>query len=82
MNKKDQRPTSTADRTVKDGEIYDHADHRYVKVTGIWQRTQRLDTTRNADREDMIIVRYIPGEEGEWIDELAEPLDDFLDAIA
>lgn len=26
-------------------------------------------------------VRYIPGEDRNWIDELAEPLDDFLDQI-
>ena len=61
--------------------MYDHAEHGTVEVTGIWQRTHRLDTTRNVDREDMIIVRYVPGTERTWIDELAEPLDDFLDAI-
>lgn len=81
MNQKDQRPTSTADRTIKSGEIYGHADHEDVKVTGIWQRTHRLDTTRNVNREEMIIVRFVPGEERKWIDELAEPLDEFLTAI-
>ena len=81
MNKKDQRPVSGSDRIVEHGEMYDHAEHGPVEVTGIWQRTHRLDTTRNGDGEDMIVVRYVPGTERKWIDELAEPLDDFLDAI-
>ena len=81
MNKKDQHRAFSSDQTIENGETYTHIDHGIVKVTGIWQRTHHLDTTHSADEQDMIIVRYVPGENGEWIDELAEPLDDFLDAI-
>lgn len=81
MNKKDQRRASASDQTIENGEMYTHIEHGTVEVTGIWQRTHPLDTTHSADNQDMIIVRYVPGEDGEWMDELAEPLDDFLDAI-
>lgn len=29
----------------------------------------------------MIVVRFVPGDDGDWTDELAEPLVDFLGAI-
>lgn len=81
MNTNKQRPDSVSDRAIEDGETYHHAEHGQIKVTGIWHQTQPLDTTRNIDDQNMIVVRYIPGEDGNWIDELAEPLDDFLDEI-
>ena len=81
MNKKDQRRASASNRTIENGETYTHIEHGTVEVTGIWQRTHHLDTTYSVDEQEMIIVRYVPGEDGEWIDELAEPLDDFRDAI-
>lgn len=77
----DQRPESASDRTIEDNETYHHAEHGRVEVTGIWHRTQSLDTTRDVDVQDMVVVRFIPGTDGTWADERAEPLDDFLDAI-
>ncbi|WP_436344191.1 hypothetical protein [Natronorubrum sp. FCH18a] len=84
MTNTEQLHGATADRAIADGETYVHAEHGRVEITGIWQQTQRIrriDATRNGDERDMIVVRFIPGEDGEWIDGLAEPLDDFLDAI-
>lgn len=81
MNNGERCASSASDQAIEDGETYDHAEHGYVEVTGIWHRTQRLDTTRDADEQDLIVVRYVPGEEGTWLDELAQSLDDFRDAI-
>lgn len=77
----DQRRGSASDRTIEEGETYHHAQHGHVEVTGIWHRTQSLETTHNVDMHDMVAVRFIPSKDGTWIDELAEPLDDFLEAI-
>ncbi|SDJ64738.1 hypothetical protein [Natronorubrum texcoconense] len=79
-----QQYGSADDRLIEDGGTYDHAEHGRVEVTGIWKRTQRiqrLETARREDERDTTVVRFVPGENGEWIDELAEPCGDFLDAI-
>lgn len=80
MNENEQTDDSGSDRAIEHGETYYHAEQGYVEVTGIWQRTQRLDTIHNTDEQDMIVIRYLPAENGEWRNELAEPLDDFLEA--
>ncbi|RQH03345.1 hypothetical protein EA472_01875 [Natrarchaeobius oligotrophus] len=74
-------PQSASDGVVEDSETYRHDEHGCVEVTGIWHRTRRLETTRDVDRRNTIVVRFVPGADGRWIDELAEPLDDFLDEI-
>ncbi|WP_339105994.1 hypothetical protein [Haloterrigena salinisoli] len=79
MNNNEQCPDSVSDRVIEDSERYHYAEHGQITVTGIWHQTRRLDTTRNVDDQDMIVVRYIPGEDGNGLDELAEPLDDFFD---
>lgn len=81
MNDEEQHPGSAPDRTVEEGGTYEHADHGRVEVTGIWYRTRRLEAVRADDERGMIVVRFVPGDGGTWIDELAEPLDDFLEAI-
>ncbi|SIS16823.1 hypothetical protein SAMN05421752_11644 [Natronorubrum thiooxidans] len=81
MNNGEQRTSSGADRAIEEGETYSHTEHGHAEVTGIWHRTHSLDTTRTVDDQDMIIVRFVPGENGDWMDEQAELLDDFLNAI-
>ena len=84
MTNTEQLHGAPADRVIEDGETYDHTEHGHVEVTGIWQRTERirrLDAACGSDERETIVVRYVPGEDGEWIDGLAEPLDDFLEAI-
>lgn len=81
MTSEEQLSGSTSDRVIETGETYDHTEHGPVEITAIWHRTQRLDTTRKVDSQDMVVVRYIPGEDGKWSDELAESLSDLLNAI-
>lgn len=81
MNDNKQNPSSSSGHIIEDSETYYHGEHGRVEVTGIWHRTQRLDTTHDVDSQDMVIVRFVPDGDGNWMDELAEPLDDFLDEI-
>ncbi len=79
-----QQYGSANDRAIENGETCDHTEHGRVEITEIWKRTrcvQRLETARSGDERDTVILRFAPEEDGEWIDELAEPFDDFLGAI-
>lgn len=71
-------------RTIKRGGIYKHATDGRVEVSGIWKGKEWVDTvSRSAVKGERnpIVVRYIPSREGDWSDEIAETLDEFLDAI-
>lgn len=81
MNDEESLFNSGSDSRIEDGQTYDHAEHGAVEVTGIWHRTQRLDTVRKTDEDEMIVVRFVPAEDGTWTDECAESLTEFLDAI-
>ena len=80
MNEEEQSPGSDADRAIEHGETYEHAEHGTVKITGIYQRTRRLDTTAAADERPLVVIRYVP-EGGGWIDELAAKRDEFCAAV-
>lgn len=71
---------SEADRVVERGKTYDHAEHGRVEVSGIWKGVQRVDSARNTDQKDVIIVRYSTGGDGEPVGEFTETVDEFLTA--
>ncbi|WP_226008040.1 hypothetical protein [Natrinema salinisoli] len=72
------RPGPESDRIVEREETYDHEEHGIVEVTGIWRGVKQVDTARNTDQKDVIIVRYSAKQEGESIDELTDTLDEFI----
>lgn len=81
MTTNEQAPDSGSTRVIEDGETYDHAEHGRVEVTGIWQRTRQLEMAYSTASQEMVVVRHVPADGGDWIDEQAEELDDFLAAI-
>lgn len=81
MTDEEQLRGSRADRAVEDGATYRHAEHGHVEVTGIWHRTRRLDAVSETSERELVVVRFVPADGGEWIDELAERLEEFLVAV-
>ena len=80
MGDSDDLPGSESDRVVERDETYEHDDFGLVEVTGIWRGIQQVDSARHTDQKDVIIVRYSTEEGGEQVDELTEPLDEFIEA--
>ncbi|WP_339105909.1 hypothetical protein [Haloterrigena salinisoli] len=74
---------STANQSIEVGEVYDHASHGNVKVTGIWQGVSSVDTARNTDTKHTIVIRFSPIETDDRrsVPDLADTLNKFLDAI-
>ena len=75
-----EQTSDSASDVVERGETYRHEEHGRVEVTAIWRRTQPLDVVSDPDERELVVVRYRPAGDGTWIDELAEPLADFLEA--
>ena len=80
MGNADDLPGTESDRVVERDETYEHGDFGLVEVTGIWRGIQQVDSARHTDQRDVIIVRYSTEEGGEQVDELTEPLDEFIEA--
>ncbi|MFC7212546.1 hypothetical protein ACFQO4_00390 [Saliphagus sp. GCM10025334] len=80
MGDSDDLPGSQSDRVVKRDETYEHDDFGLVEVTGIWRGIHQVDAARHTEQKDVIIVRYSTEEDGEQVDELTEPLDEFINA--
>ncbi|WP_293032799.1 hypothetical protein [Natronococcus sp.] len=74
-------PGSDGERVVEREETYDHERHGEVEVTGIWKGIEEVDGTRDADENDVYIVRYSTEEDGKEVDELTDTLDEFLAAL-
>ncbi|GEM_PF-5930140 len=74
-------PGSDSDLVVDRGETYNHAEHGQVEVTGIWKGIEQVDTARQTNEKDVIIVRYSAEINGEEVDELTDTLDEFLQSI-
>lgn len=70
-----------AGRSIKHGEEYNHAQHGRVEVSGIWRGINEVDSTRNTDQKEVIIIRYSAEQENERAVELTDTLDKFLQAI-
>lgn len=70
----------TPDRAIERGETYEHKTHGQVKVTGIWQGVQRVDTARDTNETDVIIVRFATDDD-EPVTELTDTLNGFIEAI-
>lgn len=71
-------------QTITRGEVYKHATDGRVEVSAIWKGKEWTDTaSRSAveGEDNPIVVRYIPYEKGDWSDEMAGTLDEFLNAI-
>lgn len=81
MERTDDRPGPESDRIVEREETYEHAEHGTVEVTGIWRGIDQVDTARNTETKDVIIVRYSATQDGEPVDELTETVDEFTDNI-
>ncbi|MFP8958830.1 hypothetical protein ACLI4Y_19170 (plasmid) [Natrialbaceae archaeon A-CW3] len=79
MGNSDDLPGSESDRVVERNGTYEHDDFGLVEVTGIWRGIHQVDSARHTDQRDVIIVRYSTEEDGEQIDELTEPLDEFIE---
>lgn len=74
----------TADRPapiVEQGKTYTHSDYGSVEVSGIWQEINRVDSARNTDETDAIMVRYSARSDGGRIDEFTDTLSQFLTAV-
>ncbi|SER66621.1 hypothetical protein [Natrinema salaciae] len=80
MEDPDDLPGSEADRMVERDNTYTHSAHGRVTVTGIWRGVEEVDSARNTNQKDVIIVRYSTVENDEPVDELTDTLDEFLDA--
>ena len=80
MGDSDDLPSSESDRVVERDETYEHDDFGLVEVTGIWRGIRQVDSARHTDQKDVIIVRYSTEDGGEQVDELTEPLDEFIEA--
>lgn len=74
-------PGSDSDLVVDRGETYNHAEHGQVEVTGIWKGIEQVDTARQTNEKDVIIVRYSAEINGEEVNELTDTLDEFLQSI-
>ena len=81
MGDSDELPGSDSDLVVDRGEMYSHAEHGQVEVTGIWKGVKQVDTARRTNEKDVIIVRYSTEINGEEVDELTDTLDEFLQSI-
>lgn len=80
MGDSDDLPSSESDRMVEREETYEHDKFGLVEVTGIWRGIDQVDSAHHTDQKDTIIVRYSTEEDGEQVDELTEPLDEFIEA--
>lgn len=80
MGNSDDLPGSESDQVIEQDETYEHDNFGLVEVTGIWRGIDQVDSARHTDQRDVIIVRYSTEEDGEQVDELTEPLDEFIEA--
>ena len=80
MGNSDGLPGTESNRVVERDETYEHDNFGLVEVTGIWRGIQQVDSTRHTGQRDVIIVRYSTEEDGKQVDELTEPLDEFIEA--
>jgi hypothetical protein len=74
-------PGSDGEQVIERGETYEHERHGDVEVTGIWKGIDEVDGTRDANENDVYIVRYSADEDGKQVDELTDTLDEFLEAV-
>ncbi|AEH37158.1 hypothetical protein [Halopiger xanaduensis] len=81
MGDSDDLPGSDSEMVVSRGETYNHAKHGQVEVTGIWKGVENIDKARHTDEKDVVIIRYSAEINGEEVDELTDPLDEFLQSI-
>jgi hypothetical protein len=81
MGESDEQPGSDGEQVVEREETYEHERHGEVEVTGIWKGVEEVDGTRDADENDVYIVRYSADEDGKQVDELTDTLDEFLESI-
>lgn len=84
MRENENQSHSAVVQVIKCGEIYEHATHGAIEVTGIWQGTHWIDTMPISDtpaEQNLIIVRYTSVTDDNWWDESTETLDTFRNAI-
>lgn len=81
MTTHEELPQSVSSGAVAEGDVYSHEDHGHVRVTAIWKQTQRVDEVQNPHGDELIVVRFLPGDDTDWSNELAEQAEDFLDSI-
>lgn len=77
----DDLPGSDSEQMIERGETYNHTEYGLVEVTGIWKGVEQIDSARNVNETDIIIVRYTADGAGKHLAELTDPLDEFLEAI-
>lgn len=81
MAEPDELSEANADRPIERGAPSVHVEHGRVEVTGSWQGINEVDSARNTNRTDVIIVRYSTERDRGSMDELTDTLDRFLEAI-
>lgn len=69
-----------SDQIIERGEMYGHAQHGEVEVTGIWQGVSRVGASRITDNDDTIIVCYAI-DDGNTDIELTDTLNSFIEDI-
>ncbi|QSW99407.1 hypothetical protein [Haloterrigena alkaliphila] len=77
----EQKLTSASDRPIEHGRTYDHAHHGPVEVTGIWQKTRWVETVRDGDEQETVVIRFLPPDGDDWSDERSASLNEFLEHI-
>ena len=81
MDDANDLPSSGADTVVEREETYEHETYGVVEVTAIWRGVSGVDSTREANENDLYIVRYSANEDDADVDDLTDTLDEFLDSI-
>jgi len=77
----DDAPGSDSDQVIERDQTYTHSEHGQVTVTGIWKGVDEVDKAHHSDEKDIFIVRYSAEINGEEVDGLVDPLDEFIQAI-
>lgn len=81
MDESADPPDTGVDPMVERGKTYVHAEHGRVEVTGIWKGVNQVDSSRQMEEMDTIIVRYLIKEDGKPVVEQVNLLDEFLEAV-
>lgn len=81
MDDSDNLPSSEADKVIEREETYEHETYGIAEVTAIWKGVSGVDSTREANENDVYIVRYSANENRKEVDELTDTLDEFLKSI-
>ncbi|UHQ99292.1 hypothetical protein HYG81_26060 (plasmid) [Natrinema zhouii] len=77
----DDLPSGEADLLIERDETYQHDRYGLVEVSDIWKGVHEVDSARNMNQKNTIIVRFSAEEKGETVDEITDTLNEFLEAI-